>query len=251
MTRKYNVIFAVIIISFTVLANSGCFESSDEKVLGDNAKGYLQDRKYKRLIVEIDYVSGFFPTSEVLDTLKNRINFYCDKDQVLIFKDEIPKTQSSYSLDDIKKLEKEHRDYRTSDSDIVAYFLYLNGFYSEDSNVLGIAYSVSAIAIFKEKIYGINIPIWAANQVNHVDYERSVVVHEFGHLLALVNIGYESDRNHEDTRENHCIHKDCVMYYSIETASIIDLITQDDPKPPSDFGNDCRYDLSNLKSGAF
>jgi predicted Zn-dependent protease len=250
MTIKYPVILTIIII-ITVLASSGCFESSDEKVLGDNAKGYLQDKKYKRLIVEVDYVKGFFPSSEVLDTLRNRINFYCDKDQVLIFKDEIPKSQSSYALDDIKKLEKEHRDYKTSGSDIVAYFIYLNGFYSDDSNVLGIAYSPSSIAIFKEKIYEINIPIWAASQLEHVDYERSVVVHELGHILALVNIGYESSRNHESSHNNHCKFKDCVMYYAIETASIIDLITQEDPKPPSDFGNDCRHDLSNLKSGVY
>ena len=203
------------------------------------------------MIIEIDYVKDFFPTSEVTDYLRNRLDHYCDKDTIPIFPDEIPKSQSSYSLDDIKKLEKEHRDYRTTGSDIVAYVLYLNGYYSEDSNVLGIAYSETSIAIFKEKIYDITIKPWAVNQVSHVDFEKSVVVHEFGHLLALVNIGYESDRNHEDTRGNHCVHKDCVMYYAIETASIIDLITQDDPKPPSDFGNDCSHDLSNLKSGTF
>jgi predicted Zn-dependent protease len=231
------------------LASSGCFESTTPKELGDNARGYLQDKKYKRLIIEIDYVKDFYPSSEVQDHLKNRLNFYCDKDNILLFSDEIPKTQSSYSLDDIKKLEKEHRDYRTTGRDIVAYVLYLNGFYSDDSNVLGIAYSETSFAIFKEQIYDINLPILAGNQVTHVDYEKSVVIHEFGHLLALVNFGYESDRNHEDTRGNHCKFEDCVMYYSIETTSIIDLFTQDDPKPPSDFGNDCRHDLSTLKSG--
>lgn len=154
-------------------------------------------------------------------------------------------------MDDIKKMEKEHRDYRNSGSDIVGYILYLNGFYSEDSNVLGIAYGPSSIAIFKEKIDDINIPIWAITQLSSSDYEKSVVVHEFGHLLALVNIGYESDRDHEDTKENHCRFDDCVMYYAIETASIYNLITQEDPKPPSDFCEHCRHDLENLKSGTF
>jgi hypothetical protein len=252
MKRNYLVLAVIFIMLTTVLASSGCFESpSETKVLGDYAKGYLQDKKYKRLVVEVDHVDGYHPTTVVLDTLRERINKYCDKEDPLIFKDAIPKSQSSYSLDDIKKLENEHRDYEKSGSDIVAYFLYLNGFYSEDSNVLGIAYGPSSIAIFKEKIDDIDIPPGAEFFIDNSDYEESVVIHEFGHLLAMVNIGYESDRDHEDMQGNHCKFDDCVMYYAIETVSIYDLITQEDPKPPSDFGEHCRHDLANLKSDAF
>lgn len=252
MKRRIITLIAITILLFTVLASSGCFESQPPpKELGDFAKGFLQDTKYKRIIVEIDYVEGFPPTPEVLDLLKSRINFYCDKDQILIFKDSIPKPASSYSLNDIKKLEDENRDYHKSKSDIVAYVLYLNGAYSDNNDVLGVAYGPSSIAIFKEKIYNINIPIWATNLVGQVDYEKSVVIHEFGHLLALVNIGYQSDRNHEDTQGSHCIDDNCVMYRSVETVSIGSLITQEDPKPPTDFDDDCRSDLSNLKSDVF
>ncbi|MCK5343984.1 MAG: hypothetical protein KAR20_11300, partial [Candidatus Heimdallarchaeota archaeon] len=96
-----------------------------------------------------------------------------------------------------------------------------------------------------------SIPFWATNLVDSVDYEKSVVIHEFGHLLAMVNIGYQSDRNHEDTQGSHCINDDCVMYRSVETVSIGSLITQEDPKPPTDFDNDCRSDMANLKSDVF
>ncbi len=252
MKRNHLFFPLAFIIITTTLASAGCFESpSEPKDLGDNAKGYLQDKKYNRLVVELDYVEGYPPTTSVTDTLKNRLNHYCDKDDILIFPENIPKAQSSYSLDDIKALEKEHRDYRTYKKDIVAYVLYLNGFYSENSNALGLAYSPTSIAIFKEKIDDIDIPPFAEYFIDSSDYEESVVIHEFGHLLALVNIGYESDRDHEDTKGNHCKFDDCVMYYAIETVSIYDLITKEDPKPPSDFGEHCRHDLSYLKSDKF
>jgi hypothetical protein len=252
MKRRIVTLIAITIILITVLAGSGCFESEPTtKELGDYAKGFLQDKKYKRLVIEIDYVEGFPPTQEVLDLLQSRINFYCDKDQTLIFKDSIPKPSSSYSLDDIKKLEDKNRDYHKSKSDIVAYILYLNGAYSDNNDVLGVAYSPSSIAIFKEKIYDISIPFWATNLVDSVDYEKSVVIHEFGHLLAMVNIGYQSDRNHEDTQGSHCIDDNCVMYRSVETVSIGSLITQEDPQPPTDFDADCRSDMANLKSDVF
>jgi predicted Zn-dependent protease len=252
MKRNYLVLTVLFMMLAASLASSGCMDSpSEPKVLGGNAKGYLQDKKYKRIVVEVDYVDGFPPTTSVTDTLKNRLNHYCDKDDILIFPENIPKAQSSYSLDDIKALEKEHRDYRTYKKDIVAYVLYLNGFYSEDSNVLGLAYSPTSIAIFKEKIDDIDIPQFAEYFIDSSDYEESVVIHEFGHLLALVNIGYESDRDHADSGGNHCKFDDCVMYYAIETVSIYDLITQEDPKPPSDFGEHCRHDLTNLKNDNF
>jgi hypothetical protein len=136
-------------------------------------------------------------------------------------------------------------------SDIVAYVLYLNGVYSTNDDALGLAYGASSIAIFKEKIDNAAIPIWATNQVDNTDYEKSVLIHEFGHLLAMVNIGYESERNHEDTHKHHCKNERCVMFYSIETVSIITLVTQSNPLPPSDFDDDCRHDLNMLKTGGY
>jgi hypothetical protein len=252
MTRRYIPYLILSILLITIVAGSGCFESpSSPPVLGDYAKAYLQDKKYTRLIIEIDYVEPYAPTPAVLDTLEQRFDTYSDKDQVLFFTDTIPKTKSSYSNEDIKALEKEHRDYHKSKGDIMAYVLYLNGDYSDDSNVLGIAYGPSSVAIFKEKIDNIAIPPLAELFIDNSDYEESVVVHEFGHLLALVNIGYQSELDHEGSNAHHCKFDDCVMYHMIETVSIIDLITQDNPKPPTDFGQQCKNDLAKLKSGEY
>ena len=249
MNRKTQAVLILALIQILVITNAGCFEPDTKPGLGDYAHAYLSDSKYERLIVEIDYVEGYEPSSQATDTLKNRLNFYCDKPEgILILKDSMTTTKSSYSDEDIRNLEDKHRDYFKMENDIVAYILYLNGEYSEDSNVLGIAYGASSAVIFKERIDEINIPIWAINLVDNTDYEKSVLVHEFGHLLAMVNIGYESERNHEG-QEHHCRYDDCVMYHSVETVSIINLITQEEPKPPSDFCSDCRHDLNKLKSG--
>jgi predicted Zn-dependent protease len=249
--RKVAILITTLMI-LTLLLSSGCFESdSSPPVLGDYAKAYLQDKKYTRLIVEVDYVEGYSPTPSVLDTLRERIDRYCDKEDIPMDTDSIPKTQSSYSLDDIKALEKEYKDFVKTRSDIVVYILYLNGFYSDNSNVLGVAYGPGSVAIFKEKIDDINIPPGAELFIDSSDYEKSVVVHEMGHLLALVNIGYKSEADHESTNAHHCKFDDCVMYYKIETVSIYDLITQENPEPPSDFCQDCRNDLTNLKRDVY
>ncbi|UCG69170.1 MAG: hypothetical protein JSV09_15530 [Thermoplasmata archaeon] len=252
MKEKVATVSIIVLLTITIIANTGCFESqSPPPVLGDFAEDYLSGSKYTRLIIEVDYVEGHAPSSKAMETLKARINSYCDKENVLILEKRITTSKSSYSLEDIKDLEKEHRDYHKSGSDIIAYVLYLNGQYSENEDVLGIAYGASSMAIFNEKIHDLSIPFWATTLVDHGDYEKSVLVHEFGHLLAMVNIGYESDRNHEGSYRHHCVHDECVMYHSIETVSILTLLTQDNPQPPSDFYTDCQYDLGKLKSGDY
>jgi predicted Zn-dependent protease len=252
MNKKWVALSILTLLVLTVAANSGCTESESEPRLGDYAKSYLQDSKYTRIIIEIDYAEGFKPSSHALETLRTRINQYCDKPGgEVVFDDGITTVKSQYTDDDIRNLEEEHRTYDKSSSDIVIYILYLDGEYKKDNNVLGIAYGASSIAVFKEKIDSISIPVWAINQVDSEDYEASVLVHEFGHLLALVNINYKSERKHESTNQHHCIHEECVMYHSVESASIINLVTQEDPKPPTDFFNDCKNDLSKLKSGHY
>jgi predicted Zn-dependent protease len=251
MRRKIKTLLIIVVLQVVVISNTGCFESEKSPSLGDYAKDYLQDTKYTRLIIEIDYVDGYAPSSKALDTLESRINTYCDKEEVLILQKRFTSSKYSYSDDDIRDLEKEQRNYQKKGDDIVAYVLYLDGTYSKDDDVLGLAYGPSSIAIFKEKIDSISIPFWATGLVDTTDYEKSVLVHEFGHLLALVNIGYESDRNHESSYRHHCKYNDCVMYYSVETVSIKTLITQENPKPPSNFCNDCQYDLSQIKNGYY
>lgn len=251
MRRKIKTFLVIAIPLIVVLSNTGCFESENPAQLGDYANHYLSDEKYTKLIVEIDYVEGYEPSQKAIDILESRINTYCDKQNVYILQKRITSSKSSYSKDDINDLEDEHRDYKKSGSDIVAYVLYLNGVYSSNDDVLGIAYGPSSIAIFKEKIDSVNIPILATGLVDNTDYEKSVLVHEFGHLLALVNLGYESERDHEGSYSHHCKDDNCVMYHSVETVSIRSLVTQENPVPPSDFCNDCRFDLNKLKSGEY
>jgi predicted Zn-dependent protease len=252
MNKEFTATFTVVLIISFCVANSGCFESEKEpEVLGDYAKYYLQGSKYTKIIIEIDYVEGYAPSSQAQSCLRNTINQYCDKQSIHEEKDGFSSAESSYSDEDIRALENDHRDRQKSGDTIVVYILYLNGKYAENEDVLGLAYGPSSIAIFMERIYEIEIPWWATSFIDHTDYEKSVVVHEFGHLLALVNIGYQSDRSHESSNEHHCIHEECVMYYAIETVSIIDLITTEDPEPPYEFCTDCQHDLGKIKSGEY
>lgn len=240
------------LLMFSVLA--GCFESDDDPgrkrgKVGEYKYDYLRNEKYTAVIIEIDHVEGFAPSSDAKNTLKARINTYCDKTTVTIKQNSFESSDSSYSLQEIVKLEERHRTEWRGGSTIVIHILYLDGEYSESGNTLGIAYFADSIAIFKEKIQetaDTSLPILVTEE----DIEKAVLVHEFGHLAGLVNIGYESDADHEDPDyEHHCVHEDCVMNAQLESNAIINLINSGGVKPPDDFETDCKADLRGLKDG--
>ena len=57
--------------------------------------------------------------------------------------------------------------------------------------------------------------------------ETTVVNHEFGHLLGLVNAGSPLQSDHQDTEHGkHCTEQDCLMYYTAETGEgIINMLS--------------------------
>ena len=117
------------------------------------------------------------------------------------------------------------------------HILYLNGEFEDYDKTLGLAYTGSSFAIFHEKIEDAAFLLISAQ-----DIEKSVLVHEYGHLLGLVNNGYTSPHDHEDSEHpNHSNNEDSVMYWAVESQ---DLYNQLDGEPPNNFDN---YDLDDLK----
>lgn len=244
----FAILISAILIAYFVL--SPIIKIENDKV-GDLAKDFLKDN-YAHVLIEIDYVKGYSADDSSLSTLEERVKTYTKKTVSIKKDDEFAKEKDTYSIEDIINLEKKHRNNFNKEKTIVLYIIYLNGEYKEE-NVLGIAYSSSSFAIFKEKINNIKIPLWARLLgVDNSDFEKSVLVHEFGHILALVNINYKSDFDHEDKENpNHCKNESCVMYYAIESSPesyISNYINTGNPEPPNDYCNYCKNDLEKIRS---
>ncbi len=211
----------------------------------DYALDYLSDDPYKNLVIEVDWIIGCEPDWSAMSFLVNRIKEYCDKESVYIdrnYSDEILPYRSSYGMEDILKLEEDYRSLYKNGDTAVIYILYLNGKFIDSSpaptdvytEVVGMAYTHSSVAIFKDEIRSV------ADVGLSVEYtERSILLHEFGHLICLVGIGYTA--THEDPEHpHHTIHEDGVMYYAINA-------TEGAAIPPQDFCEDSKLDIDYLK----
>lgn len=217
--------------------------SDDYGDLGTLALPYLRSG-HPRLVVEITAVEGRAPAREVRDLLARRLRGVLDKPEgiVVLAPRIVPPQGDRHDLADIRAIEETHRRRFTTDRTAVMHYLFLGGRYEEDEGALGLAHRASSVAIFPDTIDEAATPLVPASAIT-----GSVLVHEAGHLLRLVNIGYRSPRDHEDPdHPNHTVHRDGVMYWAVESISVTNILSGG---PPDTFHPDSRADLEALKAG--
>lgn len=209
---------------------------------GQNAVFYLRAR-HPKLVIEINAVSGREPNRSALDLLRVRLSSVVDKPggiEILPTKT-FASNRISYTSQDIKRMEDMHRSKFSSDEAVVIHLFFLNGSFAE-SSALGVAYGASSAAVFVDQIEGASTPA-----VSREAIENAVLVHEAGHLLGLVNIGYRSPRDHEDPEHpRHSRHRSSVMFWAVESVSVATILSGG---PPSDFHPDDRADLEDRRAG--
>lgn len=209
--------------------------------VGSEAFAYLRG-DVPRMVVEVKAVEGHELLGEALDHLVSVLDEVLDKPGgIEVRVAAIPQTADSYDGQDLVDLEAEHREVRISDEVASVFVLSLNGDF-RDAPVVGVAYSGSSFAVFPETMDRASSPFASPTAI-----QRSVLVHEMGHLLRLVNIGYESPRHREDPdHPHHSSNEDSVMHWAVQSASLGDLLQGG---PPDTFDDDDRADLEDLKAG--
>jgi hypothetical protein len=218
---------------------------NDDAGLGESAFLYL-NRRVPRLLIEIDAVDGLAPSQAVLDLLRTRLAGVVDKPGGIAF---LPAetiagdADGVWTTEELRASARRNRDRRSSPDVMVIYLQFVDGLY-EQRDAFGVAYSASTAAMFSEHMRDA-----ATILVSRTALERAAVVHEAGHLLSLVNIGYSSPRDREDAEHpNHSNNPDSVMFWAVDNVGIITLLSGRS-QPPTAFDGDDLADLRDVRSG--
>ncbi|MDP2310265.1 MAG: hypothetical protein Q8P18_29890 [Pseudomonadota bacterium] len=211
---------------------------------GDYAADFLAGT-YTSLQIEVDYVAGHAPDGAALEHLRSTLAELCDKpDGVeILLDDEVPDQGSpAWSYATAQALEVTWRDrYRSPDTGVaVMYYLYVDGHSESDTEagrILGYAYHGSSLVMFAETMADVSGGLLLGLGAS---VEPTVLVHEAGHLLGLVNNGVDMVEDHQDTAHgHHDVSEDCIMFWAAETDAIGDLLGAGTP----DFDAECRADM--------
>lgn len=194
--------------------------------VGSWGQRLLTASPYARLRLELDHVAGRPPSTSALNVVRARLDELCNKPGgvEVVVDDVLPAgQQASWSLGELQALEAQARDdYAVGDLAVV-HVLYLDGGTDQDSasgGVLGLAYTGTSFALFKQSCDA------TANLVVSPDeVEATVLVHEVGHLLGLVNLGAPLQSAHEDAAHpGHDTTSGCVMVWQVETSNLRQLL---------------------------
>lgn len=210
------------------------------RATGASAADLLSGADFDSLVVQVQYVEGHRPTDAGLQALRSFMEARLNKPRGIEIRIEPAlqiTQQATYSVADVRALEAAHRTAFTQDRTLAIYFIFLNGEFSDQANVLGFAHLNTSMAIFQEKIDEFSGGI---GQPSQALVEGVVLKHEIGHNLGLVNNGSTMQVEHQDEPNGkHCDDPDCLMYYAVRTSDFISNLLGGEPE----LDPDCLDDL--------
>ena len=249
MTTK--IAASIFVFSFSLLVFAGCKKSDtisnppsisieNNKAVGASANDLLSAAKYSSIKIEIQYMPGFQPDAAAINNLITFLNSLINKPGgVSVIQTQIPSAgKTVLTLSDIVTIEKNNRTVFTSGNQLGIYFLYTDGNYTQ-TNVLGLAYFNTSIVVMGKTLHDNS---GGFTQPSRTKLESTILGHEAGHLLGLVNLGSPMQTNHEDpSNSKHCNNNSCLMYYITNTTGIMGTLMSGNV-PPLDAN--CKADLT-------
>ncbi|MDP9070284.1 MAG: hypothetical protein M3N68_03170 [Actinomycetota bacterium] len=211
--------------------------SSDRRLLGSLGWALLSP-EVPNAVVEIDQLGGASLEQEAIEALERALRAHGGKRTVDVVTDKAEATEDVYSLEDLVRTSREHRDHSSGGETVALHVLVLPGRFQVEG-VPGAAFHATAIALFPREIERVLPPGAAVGA-----FEAAVATHELGHTFGLVNRTGVGDFHEDQDHPGHTGDEDSVMYWAVESPSLAEVFRAG---PPSDFNDADRREMERIR----
>lgn len=226
--------------------------------------GYLRADPFPRLVIEIDYVGDSRPHPNLEAELEEELHEILDKpggiDIVLDEQIGSRGENHRWGTGELIDLSEDSKDLEIADDTTRIHVLYLDGHSASDGDgglVLGLAWANSSIAIFKKSVLrGCRLGGMPSPELQEMlceKAEKSILVHELGHVFGLVENPLPMLEDHRDREHGrHCTNKECVMYWQHRIGRIFAILKgriMNGNENALGFGEFCVEDMAAARDG--
>lgn len=206
----------------------------DYRTLGTAARDILSASPYTALELEVNYMPGYLPDDAVITHVKNYLAELTNKPVGITYVPaQFSRTVSNpISLNEVVSLEKSIRTRFTRSQILAIHIMIVDAEYST-ADILGISYWNTSMCVFGRTV---NKFSGRPGLVSKNQLMTTLIEHEMGHILGLVDQGTPMVTAHKSNNGAHCTSTSCLMYHIIETSG-----NSSTPIPTLD--DKCRADL--------
>ena len=196
------------------------FKATNLLATGASAHDILGNDTYSNMVIEAVYNPGFRPTAAAISEFVSFLEERTFKTDISVVYREIPsESVETYSIQQAADLEADVRTLYNED-DTIAIYIYFSDASSEgddpqnDLVILGASYRNTSMIIYEKTIKSLAAQ---SSEITEADIESATLMHEFGHLFGLVDLGTPQVNQHQDLlAPNHCDVADCLMQAEIQ-----------------------------------
>lgn len=211
----------------------------DKRGAGQSAREFLSAENYTTLNIEIQHAPGMRPQDASINNLVNFLNTYTNKPAgITVSIQQVASIgKPTVSTQDVATFTDANRKSYTDGKQLSLYIYFADAEFTQNT-VIGVAFRNTAMFILQKTIQANSGGI---NQASRVKVESGVLQHEAGHLLGLVNNGSPMAVAHEDgDKKAHCNNNNCLMYFSIQTSGLMNMLSNGIPTLDANCVNDLR-----------
>ena len=215
--------------------------------LGDDARFFVRSAPYSKVVIEVGSTKIATPSKAATDHLVAVMGSLLDKSGgvTVLLDSPIDDVGHPITLAQAGALEDGARTQFSQGDTVVFYYLVVSDGSTDDTSagtVLGYAYRPSSMVVFQKSIFANS---GGLGQPSRDIVESTVVAHEFGHILGLVNARTPMQTPHEDSAHpKHDVNTACLMYYANNSSAGLANLLSGGAVP--DFDTACRADVAAL-----